>query len=330
MQMQKKLSRRAMLTMLATGAAAVGFPRMAAAENYPSRPMLLVVPFASGGGTDGTARVLAAALSSELGQPMVVENRPAAGGVLSAAQVAAARPDGYTLLWGNTTTLGISPHLYRNVAYDPVESFQQISRAATGPLVLIVNQAVQAKSISELISLAASRPGELNFGSAGNGTVNHLCTEYLKSKTGMKIVHVPYKGNGPAMVDLVAGRIQMMFGGMGQLVPHIKAGKVRALAIASAKRHPLLPELPTFAEAGIPDFEILEFFGLVAPSGIPQNVLERLSEAFRKVIASEKVRGQISGFGYDAVFETPQDFRAAIVREGARWKPIIKSLGLSA
>ena len=330
MQVPKRLSRRAMLAMLATGAAAAGFPRLAAADNYPSRPMLLVVPFAAGGGTDGTARVLAAALSCELGQPMVVENRPAAGGVLSAAQVAAARPDGYTLLWGNTTTLGISPHLYRNVAYDPVASFQQISRAATGPLVLIVNQAVQARSVSELISVVASRPGELNFGSAGNGTVNHLCTEYLKSKTGMKVVHVPYKGNGPALVDLVAGRIQMMFGGMGQLVPHIKAGKVRALAIASAKRHPLLPDLPTFAEAGIPDFEILEFFGLVAPSGIPQNVLERLSEAFRKATASEKVRSQISGFGYDAVFDTPQDFRAAIVREGARWKPIIKSLGLSA
>ena len=330
MQMPKSLSRRRMLTMLATGAAATALPKLAAAADYPSRPLTLVVPFAAGGGTDGTARVLANALSLALGQPLVVENRPAAGGVLSVAQVAAARPDGYTLLWANTTTLGIAPYLYHNVAYDPVDSFYHISRAATGPLVLVVNPAVPARDVSELIALAKSRPGVLNFGSAGNGTVNHLCTEYFKSRTGTDIVHVPYKGNGPALTDIMTGQIQMLFGGMGQLVPYVKSGKVRALAVASAKRHHLLPDLPTFAEAGISDFVIMEWFGLVAPAGVPQNVADRLSEGFRTAAATESVRNLISGYGYDAISETPQEFRAAVTREGARWKAVIKSLGLTA
>lgn len=330
MQFPKNPSRRTMLKMLAASATVAGLPRMAAAEGYPSRPAQLVVGFAAGGGTDGTARVCANALAPVFGQPVIVDNKPGAGGILGATYVARARPDGYTLLWANTTTLGIAPHLYRNVTYDPVASFQPISRAVTGPLVLVVNPLLPAKDVSELIALAKSRPGKFNYGSAGIGTVNHLCTEHLKSQIGVDIVHIPYKGNGPALKDLFSGSIQMMFGGMGQLTPHVKAGKVRALAVASAKRHPKLADVPTFAEAGISDFVILEWFGLVAPAGIPQDVLARLSNAFRETAASESFRTSIAGFGYDVISERPDDFHAAILREGARWKAVITSLGISA
>lgn len=216
---------------------------------YPSQRITLVVPFAAGGGTDGTARVLATALQAQLGQPVVVDNRPSAGGVASTAQVAKSKPDGYTLLWANTTTLGVSPYLYPNVPYDPVKSFQHISRAATGPLILVANPSVPATNVKELIAYAKAKPGALNFASAGVGTVIHLTGELFKSRAGIEIVHVPYKGNGPALTDVMSGQVQMMFIGVGHVAQYVNTGKLRAIAIASAKRHPLMPNVPTFAAA---------------------------------------------------------------------------------
>jgi tripartite-type tricarboxylate transporter receptor subunit TctC len=297
---------------------------------YPSQRITLVVPFAAGGGTDGTARVLATALQAQLGQPVVVDNRPSAGGVASTAQVAKSKPDGYTLLWANTTTLGVSPYLYSNVPYDPVKSFQHISRAATGPLILVANPSVPATNVKELIAYAKAKPGALNFASAGVGTVIHLTGELFKSRAGIEIVHVPYKGNGPALTDVMSGQVQMMFIGVGHVAQYVNTGKLRAIAIASPKRHPLMPSVPTFAEAGMPDFEVTEWFGLAAPAGIPRNVLDTLTAAFRNAAATESVRKSFSGYGYDAISESPEAFRSAVEREGARWKSVIKSLGISA
>lgn len=324
--------RRAVLGTLCASAAlfaAAPFSSFAQ-EAYPNKTITLIVPFATGGGTDGTARVLATALSLSIGKPVVVENRPAAGGVASTAGVANSKPDGYTLLWANTTTMGVAPYLYENVGYDPVKSFQHISRAAMGPMTLVVSPNVPATTLKEFIAYAKSKPGTLNFGSAGIGTVIHLTAEFFKSRTGIDIVHVPYNGNGPALIDVVSGQIHLMFVGTGLVTQFVNTGKLRAIAIASAKRHPAMPNLPTFAESGLPDFEVTEWFGLAAPAGIPKNVLDTLNGAFRKAAASEPVRSSFSGYGYDAVSETPEAFRAAVEREGARWKAVIKTLGITA
>ena len=290
----------------------------AQSDPYPNRPLTLVVPFAAGGGTDGTARVFAAALGQQLGQSVIVQNKPSSGGIQSTAAVATSVADGYTLLWANTTTLGVAPQLIPNIPYDPLKSFQLISRAATGPLTLVVNTSVPAKNLPELI-----------FASAGVGTVIHLTGEYLKSRAGIDIVHVPYKGNGPALIDVMNGQIQMMFIGLGHVAQYVKDGKLKAIAIASGKRHPMATTIPTFAEAGISDFEITEWFGLAAPAGLPPNVLEKLNDAFRKAAATDNIRTAFTSYGYDAISETPEQFHAAVEREGLRWKSVIKPLGIN-
>ena len=301
----------------------------AQSDPYTNRPLTLVVPFAAGGGTDGTARVFAAALGQQLGQSVIVQNKPSSGGIQSTAAVATSVADGYTLLWANTTTLGVAPQLIPNIPYDPLKSFQLISRAATGPLTLVVNTSVPAKNLPELIAYAKSHPGQLNFASAGVGTVIHLTGEYLKSRAGIDIVHVPYKGNGPALIDVMNGQIQMMFIGLGHVAQYVKDGKLKAIAIASGKRHPMATTIPTFAEAGISDFEITEWFGLAAPAGLPPNVLEKLNDAFRKAAATDNIRTAFTSYGYDAISETPEQFHAAVEREGLRWKSVIKPLGIN-
>jgi tripartite-type tricarboxylate transporter receptor subunit TctC len=318
------------ICFLLTCFSGVIYPLSAQAQSdaYPNRPVTLVVPFAAGGGTDGTARVFAATFGQQLGQTVIVQNKPSAGGIQSTAAVATSNADGYTLLWANTTTLGVAPQLLPNIPYDPLKSFQLISRAATGPLTLVVNNSVPAKNLAELITYAKSHPGKLNFASAGVGTVIHLTGEYLKSRAGIDIVHVPYKGNGPALIDVMSGQIQMMFIGLGHVAQYVKDGKLKAIAIASAKRHPMSPMIPNFGESGLADFEITEWFGLAAPAGIPSNVLEKLNDAFRKTAASESIRTAFTSYGYDAISETPEQFHAAVEREGLRWKNVIKPLGI--
>ena len=301
----------------------------AQSDGYPNRPLTLVVPFAAGGGTDGTARVFAAVFGQQLGQTVIVQNKPSAGGIQSTAAVATSNADGYTLLWANTTTLGVAPQLLPNIPYDPLKSFQLISRAATGPLTLVVNNSVPAKNLTELIAYAKLHPGKLNFASAGVGTVIHLTGEYLKSRVGIDIVHVPYKGNGPALIDLMSGQIQMMFIGVGHVAQYVKDGQLKAIAIASAKRNPIAPLIPNFAESGLGDFEVTEWFGLAAPAGLPSNVLDKLNDAFRKTAASESIRTSFTSYGYDAISETPEQFYAAVEREGLRWKSVIKPLGIN-
>lgn len=293
------------------------------AADYPNRPVTLIVPFAAGGPTDVTARIFARAISSELGQTVVVDNRPGAGGTLGGGLVARAAADGYTLLWGGTSTLAVAPALYAKLPYDPQTSFQPVSRAVRGPLVLTARGKLPASTLSELVALAKSKPGRLSFGSAGVGSIIHLTGELLKMRAGIDMVHVPYKGNAQVLTDLDGNHLDVAFIALGHILPHMKDGGLRTIAITSSERHPLAPNLPTMAESGYPGFESLEWFGLVAPKGIPQEVLEKLNTAFRHASRQTAVTAEVAKLGYLAVDETPDQFKAAVVEEGKKWKRVV-------
>lgn len=304
-------------------------PNFAYAESdFPSKPIKLIVPFSAGGPTDVTARIFSKAISEELGQAVVVENRPGAGGTLGGTIAARATPDGYTLLWGGTSTMAVAPTLYKSLPYDPLTSFQPVSRAVQGPLVLVVNTKLPVKSVTELIAYAKKYPGKINYGSAGLGSIIHLTGEMFRARAGIDIVHVPYKGNGYVMTDLSAGVVQMAFIALGHILPHLRDGNLRALAITSMTRNPLAPGIPTMNESGLADFESEEWFGLMAPSGIPANALARLNIAFRKISASDDIRRSVAALGYQSVDESPQHFSIAIKDGAEKWQGVISNAGI--
>lgn len=314
------------LVVLITGSI---IPNLASAESsFPSKPIKLIVPFSAGGPTDVTARIFSKAISEELEQAVVVENRPGAGGTLGGTMAARAMPDGYTLLWGGTSTMAVAPSLYKSLPYDPLKSFQPVSRAVQGPLVLVVNAKLPVKSVSELIAYAKNHPGKINYGSAGLGSIIHLTGEMFKARAGIDIVHVPYKGNGYVMTDLTAGVVQMAFIALGHVLPHLHDGSLRAIAITSMTRNPLAPALPTMNESGLADFESEEWFGLMAPTGIPTDALARLNRAFRKVSASDDIRRSVAALGYQSVDESPQHFSIAIKEGADKWQGVISSAGI--
>lgn len=294
-----------------------------AAAEFPLRPVTLVVPFAAGGPTDVTARIYAQAISSDLGQPVVIDNKPGAGGTLGGGQVARAQADGYTLLWGGTSTLAVAPSLYPKLPYDPVESFEPISRAVIGPLVLAVNTKLGVRNVAELVALAKAKRGALNFGSAGTGSIIHLTGELFKLRADVDIVHIPYKGNAPVMSDLLGGQLDMAFVALGHMLPHIAKGDVRALATTDTRRSAIAPDIPTVAEAGYPGFDSREWFGLVAPKGVPREVIERLNAAFRRAGDQAVVKAEIAKLGYSPVQETTAQFAAAITSESKKWREVI-------
>jgi tripartite-type tricarboxylate transporter receptor subunit TctC len=294
-----------------------------AAAAYPTRPIILIVPFPAGGPTDVTARIYAQAISAELGQPVVIDNRPGAGGTLGGGQAARAVADGYTLLWGGTSTLAVAPSLYAKIPYHPVSSFQPISRAVIGPLVLAVSNKLDVRKLSELVALAKGKPGVLNFGSAGVGSIIHLTGELFKLRSGADIVHIPYKGNAPVMTDLLAGQLDMAFVALGHMLPHISKGDIRAIAITSAQRNVLAPDLPTIAEEGYAGFESREWFGLVAPKGVPSEITARLNAAFRHASAEPSVNREIARLGYTSIQESPTQFADAMAMESQKWRDVI-------
>ncbi|MDF2118785.1 tripartite tricarboxylate transporter substrate binding protein [Roseiarcaceae bacterium H3SJ34-1] len=295
----------------------------ARADDYPSRTITLVVPFAAGGPTDVTARIFARAISPELGGTVVVDNRPGVGGTMSGGVVARAAADGYTLLWGGTSTMAVAPSLYARLPYDPLGSFQPVSRAVVGPLVLVVSSKLPVRNLTELVALAQSKPGELNYGSAGIGSIIHLTGQLLKSRAGIDMVHVPYKGNAQVLTDLMNGDLDMAFIALGQTLPLMQDAGLRAIAISSLERNPLAPDLPTIAESGYPGFESLEWFGLVAPKGIPASMLAKLSTAFRHASNQPSVQDAIAKLGYLPVDETPDQFVAAIGSESKKWREVV-------
>ena len=302
-------------------------PLLAAAQAYPIKPIHLVVPFPPGGPTDIVGRLVAQKLSDALGQPVVVENRPGAGGTVGSAAVAKASPDGYTLLYGSTSTLAIAPSLYPKAGYDPMKDFAPISLVSRGPIILAVNANVPAKSLREFIALAKSQPGKINYGSAGSGTPPHLAAELFKSVAGVDLLHVPYKGGAPAISDLAGGQVQVIFEGLPSLLPHIKSGKVRALAITGQKRDAALPDVPTMAEAGLAGYDANFWSGLVAPAGTPRDAIERLNGVLVKALASTEVREALARQGLEAAGTSPAEFAKFIAAEIEKWGRVVKASG---
>lgn len=294
---------------------------------YPKQAVTLVVPFPAGGPTDAMARLLGQKLSERLGQPVLVDNRAGAGGSLAAELVARAPADGHTLFFGTTGTMAINPSLYKKLRYDPVKDFAPISLMATTMNVLVVNPQVPAKSLAELVQLAKSKPGALAYGSAGNGSSNHLSGELFKSMAAVQINHVPYRGSAPALIDLLGGRITMMFDTIAVQTQNITAGKVRALAVTGVKRSPLLPEVPTAQEAGLPGFDVTIWYGVLAPAATPATIIERLHREMVAVMASNDMRKRMQIDGAEAKTTTPAEFAALIKHDTATWAPVIKASG---
>jgi tripartite-type tricarboxylate transporter receptor subunit TctC len=308
------------LTLLLTLALAGG----ALAQGWPARPMRIIVPFAAGGATDLIARVVAQKLTDSLGQSVVVENRTGASGMIGADAVAKAAPDGYTLLMASTAEIAINPSLYSKMAYDPAKDLAPITLAGITPLVLVVNPASSLGSVRDIVAQAKAKPGSLSYASAGNGSVQHLSGELLKMLTTTDMVHVPYKGAAPALTDVLGSQVSMFFSGMPPAMPHVKSGKLRALAVTTTKRSPAAPDVPTMAEAGIAGFDISNWFGMFAPTGTPEDVLNRLNTEIVKALALPDVKERLAAQGAEVVGDSRMEFAAFIKAEQAKYAELIK------
>jgi tripartite-type tricarboxylate transporter receptor subunit TctC len=308
--------------------ALVGAQTLAVADDYPSRPITLVVPFPPGGSTTVMARNVADKMSVALGQQIVVENRGGAGGTIGTRSVVKAAPDGYTILLGYTGTLAIAPSMYAHPGYDPRKDFAPIGMIGAAPNVLVVHPSLPVHSLAELIKYAKASPKPLQYGSPGVGTVNHLAGEYLASETGMKLQHIPYKGNGPALGDLIGGHIPLMFVPIPVALGNVKAGNLRAIGVTSAKRSSLLPDLPTLEEQGVPGFDVALRYGLVAPAGTPPAIIARLNKELNAALALDDVKKRLANEGAEALPGTPAAFAADIDKEAAKWGGLVHKLGL--
>ncbi|TMH87490.1 MAG: tripartite tricarboxylate transporter substrate binding protein [Betaproteobacteria bacterium] len=298
------------------------------AQPYPSRPIRVIVPFVPGGNVDITARTVAPALGDALGQPVVVENRPGAAGMVGAQAMISSPADGYTLMMGSNSSLAVAPNLYASWPYDPIKGIAPISNLAITPFVLVVRLGLPAQSLAEFVKLAKEKPGRLSMASGGNGSSNHLVGELFQMMTGLKLSHVPYKGTGAALVDLAGGQVDLLFDQASSTVPNVRGGKIRALAVASSSRQSALPDTPTFAEAGLRDFEIDNFTGLVGPAGMPLDAVARVHAAAVKALATPQVRERFASLGVQPVGDTPEQFGALIREDLARWSRVIKSAGV--
>ena len=300
----------------------------AGAQPYPSRPIRIIVPFVPGGNVDITARTVAPALGDALGQPVVVENRPGAAGMVGAQAMMSSPADGYTLMMGSNSSLAVAPNLYPSWPYDPVKGIAPISNLAITPFVLVVKLGLPAQSLAEFVKLAKEKPGQLSMASGGNGSSNHLVGELFQMMTGLKLSHVPYKGTGAALVDLAGGQVDLLFDQASSTVPNVRGGKIRALAVASSSRQSALPDTPTFAEAGLRDFEIDNFTGLVGPAGMPADAVARVHAAAVKALATPQVRERFASLGVQPVGNTPGEWGAEIRADLARWAKVIKAAGI--
>ena len=318
--------RCAVLTALIATVSAGAAP--AAAQTYPSRPITLVVPFPPGGSATIIARIIADKMSEGLGQQIVVDNRGGAGGSIAARQVAKSAPDGATLLLAFTGTLAVSPLIFANVGYDPRKDFAGIGLIGMAPSVLAVNPSVPARSVADLIGIAKAEPGKIQYGSPGIGTTNHLAGELLAAMTGIRITHIPYKGTGPAITDLLGGHIAMMFAPIPAAHGNVSAGALRALGVTSLKRSSLWPDIPTVAETGLPGFEVVQRSTLLAPAGTPRPIIERLNKELNAVLATDDVRRRLAVEGGEPVPGAPEEYAADIDREEMRWAKLVATIGL--
>jgi tripartite-type tricarboxylate transporter receptor subunit TctC len=315
-----------------TCAAALLLAVAAYAQTYPSRPLRLIVPFPPGGSTDILARALSQKLAEGLGQPVVIDNRPGAGGSIGAEAAAKAAPDGTTLMMGHLGTLAVNAAIYKKLPYDPVKSFAPVCLMAIVPSVLVVNPSLPVSSVAELIAYAKKNPGKLAYGSAGSGSTSHLTTEYFKLATGTDILHVPYKGVGPMLTDLISGQLSMGLNGAPAVMPHVNSGRLRALAVSSLTRLPSLPNIPTLAESGaesgLSGFEANGWYGIVAPAGTPREIVARLNAEIRRIVATPELRARLDAEGAIPAADTPEAFAAFIASEIARWGAVVRRAGI--
>lgn len=316
---------------LVTKAVALGiallFPALSSGQSYPTKPIRFIVGVPPGGAADFTARIVAQRLTESLGQNLVVENRGGAGGTIASDITAKAAPDGYTLLWSSSTTHGVGPVLYTRLPYDALKSFTHIGLATSLPMYVAVNAALPAKSVKDLVALARSKPGSLHFYSSGSGGMPHLVGEMFKAATGAPIVHVPYKGSGPGVVDLAAGNVQLGFDSLPSIFPHVQAGRIRLLATVGKSRSGKYPDLPSLAELGYPQVDGKVWYGISGPAGIPPPVVTRISGELRKLLDLSDVKERFGQQGADATFLAPGDFVAFMRAEWAKWGPVVKATG---
>ena len=326
------MGRRQLLSSLAVAAALVaalpGSTRAQDAQGFPLKPIKIVVPFAPGGKSDVLARAIGQKLTATWGQPVVVENRPGAGGNIGAEVVARAKPDGYTLLLLDVGTLTISPSMFPNLPYDPLKDLAPVTMVAVSPHALVIHPSVPANSVPELIAYGKANPGKLNFATAGNGTAVHLASEQFKAMTGIEMTNVPYKGGAQALVAMVGGEVNITLNGLLATLPHIRSGKLKALAIAGTKRSEALPELPTVSEAGVPGFQSGSWQGLLATGGTPKDVIAKLNAAVVEILNTPEMKQQLATQGAEVVADTPEQFAAFLRDDLVKWTKIVKDAGI--
>jgi tripartite-type tricarboxylate transporter receptor subunit TctC len=318
---------RSLTTLIVAIAASLG---VAAAQDYPTRPITLVVPYAAGGGNDVMARIVGEKMSKTLGQQVVIDNRPGAGGALATRQVAKATPDGYTLVIGGTGSLAVNPTLLPNVGYDVRKDFAPVGMIGSSAMIVLIHPSLEAKTIPELIALAKKQPGKITFASAGVGSGIHLGAELFANMADIKLVHVPYKGTGPALTDLIGGHVSIYFSSLPPAIGIVKDGKVRALAVTATKRSDIFPDLPTVAEAALPGFEAALRYGIVAPAGTPRPIVDKLNAALRQALADPDTIARIASDGTETVPSSPEEYAADIDREERKWSEVVKRAGLAA
>ncbi len=309
-------------TVLLAAALGVLAASSAHAQTYPSKPIRLLVGYAAGGPVDNAVRRIVPSLSKELGQTIVVDNRGGAGGALAADVVAKAEPDGYTLIFMASPTQVMTPHMTRSLPFDPLKDFTPIAMTVGFATALLVNKDFPARNLAELVAYAKANPDKVSFGSAGVGSSNHLAAELLKKETGAQMLHVPYKGNALALTDVIGGQISFMFNSIGDSIPYVQGGKVRALAVSSRQRNRALPDVPAVAESGVSNFDVTAWYALEGPPRMPRDVVTRLNTAVRKVMTDPAMTKQFSDIGYDVILSTPEELQRIIQADFERWKPV--------
>ena len=318
--------KKTLLLLAVLLAASAAFPLYA--QTYPAKPLRMIIPYPPGGGNDTLGRLFAAKLGERLGQPVVVENRPGAGTMIGTEAAAKSAPDGYTILLSSIATHALSPNLYSRVPYDPVKDFEPITLLGIAPTVLVVNPEVGAKNLAELISLARAKPGTLAYASGGNGTPPHINAEVFKAVAGVDLLHVAYKGGGPALVDLIAGRVHVMLDTAASAMPHVRSGKLRALALSAPKRSAEYPELPTFAEAGLPQYDTNAWYSVHAPAGTPREIVRRLNAELVASVRDADVLARFKQLSTEPVGNSPEEFAAFVRAELEKYARVIKAAGI--
>ena len=327
------MKRRHFFSSLAAAALVAAMPGGAFAQgaaSYPAKPIRIVVPFAPGGTSDVLSRAIGQKLNALWGQPVVVENKPGAGGNIGAEQVARSQPDGYTLLMIDVGTLTISPSVFRKLGYDPIKDFAPVTMVAFSPHALVVHPSVPAKTVPELIAYAKSKPDGVNFGNSGVGTLIQLAAEQFKTLTGIKLTQVPYKGGAQSVLGVMSGEVEMTLNGLLATLPHIKSGKLRALAVAGLKRSDALPDVPTLDEAALSGFQSGSWQGLLAPAGTPKDIVAKLNAAVVEILKTPDMKQQLAGQGAEVVADTPEQFAAFLRDDLAKWSKVVKDAGITA